>query len=54
MYCACIWDDETEQVARFYWVSTHLRASRLAAAYHRITGKECFVEGEHAPTARAE
>ena len=46
MYCACIWDEETEQVCRFFWVSTWRRAKRLAAKYAKITGKESFVETE--------
>ena len=46
MYCACIWNEETEQVCRFFWVSTHRRALRLAAIYKKITGKETFVEAE--------
>ena len=46
MYCACVWDDETESVVRWYWVSTHRRAVRLAKKYAEITGMETFVEGE--------
>jgi hypothetical protein len=48
MYCACIWDPETEQVCRFYWVSTYRRAVRLKWKYERIVGEafECFIETE--------
>ena len=46
MYCVQIWDDGTEKVSRFYWVSTARRAYRIQAAYQRITGQEVFIEGE--------
>lgn len=46
MYCVCLWDEDTERVCRFYWLSTMRRALRLQQVYERFTGKPAFIEGE--------